>query len=280
LEKAVRIAVLMAVHNRWEMTKNVLDRLHFPPVDIDLSIYIVDDGSTDSTSFDVLQYPLVAYQRSDGNLFWAKAMKLAQDSVVDKVDYYLWLNNDVRLSDDFFVRILESIKSHPKTILVGQTSDPTSQLISYGGYKRIGRHPHRFKNVQAEKDYKEADTFCGNIVLIPFSINFALGGIDGEFEHGYADHDFGYRAVKMGYPIRIIPGFLGSCSRNPNILKTQNRLHALQLILSKKYLPIRSQIRFCKRHGGPEWILYVITPYVRTILGINQYRSREIDSGF
>lgn len=280
MEKAVRIAVLMAVHNRWEMTRKVLDQLQFPPSDINLSVHVVDDGSTDSTSFRIIQYPMVAYQRSNGNLFWAKAMKLAQDSVKNEVDYYLWLNNDVRLSDDFFVRIRESIKKHPKTILVGQTSDPISHLISYGGYKRIGRHPHRFKNVEAEKNYEEADTFCGNIVLIPFSINVALGGIDGEFEHGYADHDFGYRAVKMNHPIRIIPGFLGSCSRNPNILKTQKRLQALRLILSKKYLPIRSQIRFCKRHGGPEWIVYVLSPYVRTILGLKQYKSREIDSGF
>ena len=280
MEKAIRISVLMAVHNRWEMTHEILDNLQISSSEIDLCLHIVDDGSSDATSKSLSQYPKVRYQRGDGNLFWAKAMKLAQDSVVDPVDYYLWLNNDVKLSADFFARILESVKNHPNTILVGQTSDSISGLISYGGYKRIGRHPHRFKNVQAESDYEEADTFCGNIVLIPTSINRDLGGIDGEFEHGYADHDFGYRAKKMGYQIKVIPGFLGSCSRNPNALKNQNRLQAFKLILSKKYLPWRSQIRFCKRHGGPEWILYVVSPYLRTLFGLRQYKVSEIDSGF
>jgi GT2 family glycosyltransferase len=280
MERVFRIAVLMAVHNRWEMTRKILEQLQFPPSVVNLSVHVVDDGSTDSTSFGLTQYPMVVSQRSNGNLFWAKAMKFAEDSVVDKVDYFLWLNNDVVLSHDFFARILESIEKYPQTILVGQTSDPDSLLITYGGYKRIGRHPHRLKNIQAEKNYEEADTFCGNIVLIPHSINVELGGIDAEFEHAYADHDYGYRAARIGHPIRVIPGFLGSCARNPNFLITRNRFQALKLILSRKYLPIRSQIRFCKRHGGVEWILYVITPYLRTILGLKQYKSSEIDSGF
>ena len=280
MEKVVRIAVLMAVYNRWEMTREILEQLRVPPSGIDLCIHIVDDGSSDATSMSLTQYPRVTSLRSNGNLFWAKAMKVAQDSVVDQVDYYLWLNNDVKLSSDFFSQILKSVSDHPNTILVGQTADPVSRLISYGGYKRIGRHPHRFRNVQAESTYEEADTFCGNIVLIPYSINVELEGIDGEFEHGYADHDFGYRAKRMGHAIIVIPGYLGSCSRNPNILRTQSRLQALRLILSKKYLPIRSQIRFSKRHGGPEWIIYAIFPYLRTLFGIKQFRAKDIDSGF
>jgi hypothetical protein len=51
-------------------------------------------------------------------------------------------------------------------------------------------------------------------------------------------------------------------------------------LASKKYLPIRSQIRFCKRHGGVEWPIYVIAPYVRAILKLKPFKSNRINAGF
>jgi GT2 family glycosyltransferase len=168
----------------------------------------------------------------------------------------------------------------PESILVGQTSDPRSNQITYGGLKRIGRHPHRLQIINAQEKYELADTFCGNIVLIPSKINLSLSGIDGNYQHGYADYDFGYRAKKMGFNMQIIPGFLGTCLVNPPLLSSWNFLKYLKILTSKKYLPIRSQIRFCKRHGGPEWPIYVIAPYLRAILKIKPFRSNRTNAGF
>jgi hypothetical protein len=158
--------------------------------------------------------------------------------------------------------------------------DSLSNQITYGGLKRIGRHPHRLQTINAQEKYELADTFCGNIVLIPGRINLSLSGIDGEYEHGYADYDFGYRAKKMGFDIQIIPGFLGTCSANPPLLGSWNFFNALKTLTSRKYLPIRSQIRFCKRHGGVEWPIYVIAPYLRAILKRKPYKSNRINAGF
>lgn len=277
---AIRIAVLIAVHNRWEMTQDVLHKLQKTPPGVEVCIHIVDDGSSDRTSLELAKYKAISYKRGNGDLFWAKSMKFAQDSVSEPIDYFLWLNNDVSLADDFFHRILASVKLFPESILVGQTSDAQSNQITYGGLKRIGRHPHRLQTINAQEKYELADTFCGNIVLIPSRINLSLGGIDGTYEHGYADYDFGYRAKKMGFDIQIIPGFLGICSANPPLLSSWNFLNSLKLLTSKKYLPIRSQIRFCKRHGGVEWPIYVIAPYLRAILKRKPFKSNRINAGF
>ena len=270
----------MAVHNRWGMTREILTKLDDIPSNIELCIHVVDDGSSDSTHTEMKNYPKVSYFRGNGDLFWAKSMKVAQDSVSDKVDYILWLNNDVILNMDFYARILQSINDFPKSILVGQTSDPITKQITYGGLKRRGRHPHRLEKIHAQTDYIEADTFCGNIVLVPNSINKAVGGIDGEFEHGYADYDFGYRAKKNGHSIVVIPGFLGTCSENPNLILNKSRSKVLGMLFSKKYLPFRSQVRFCMRHGGPEWPVYVLAPYLRALLGIKKYKSNQLSAGF
>jgi GT2 family glycosyltransferase len=280
MRASVRIAVLMAVHNRWDFTLGALLKLATSPSDIELCIHIFDDGSTDNTKSELSNYLNVTYLAGSGKNFWAKSMKYAQDSVSEPIDYFLWLNNDVSLADDFFHRILAAIKLFPESVLVGQTSDPWSKQITYGGLKRIGRHPHRLQIINSQEKYESADTFCGNIVLIPNSINKSLGGIDGEYEHGFADYDFGYRAKRMGFDIQIIPGFLGTCSVNAPLLSTLNFFNSLKILTSKKYLPIRSQIRFCKRHAGPEWLIYVLAPYLRAILNAKSFNSIHKYGGF
>jgi GT2 family glycosyltransferase len=263
----IRIAVLIAVHNRWEMTRKLLSSLDSVPPAFQICIHLVDDGSSDSTPNELEKLQNITHLRRPGDLFWANSMKVAQDSVSDPVDYFLWLNNDVDLKHDFFFRLLEAIGEYPSVILVGQTSDQTSERTTYGGMMRIGRHPHRLRMLEAQEHYESADTFCGNIVLIPKMINSALKGIDGEFQHGFADYDFGYRATNMGYEIRVIPGFLGQCSANQNPFTSKNRRDSIQILLGRKYLPIRSQWRFCKRHGGLLWMLYFLAPYLRALFG-------------
>lgn len=278
--KQIQIAILMAVHNRWNMTKAMLTQLENAPISVKLYIYVTDDGSVDATHQELSMNPNVNYQKTDGNLYWAKSMKIAEKSILETVDYIMWLNNDVSLSDEFFSRILNSIAYFPNAVLVGQTCDPTTNQITYGGLKRLGRHPHRLQLIFAEQYHEPVDTFCGNIVLIPTSINSSLKGIDGYFEHGYADYDYGYRAKKKGYDILVIPGFLGSCSLNQSSLIGENIWKSLRIIVSRKYLPIRSQIRFCFRHGGVEWPIYVFAPYLRVFLKRKRFRSNRITAGF
>jgi len=280
MSKNIRVAVLMAVHNRWELTQALLSKIIAENSSLKLCIHIVDDGSVDGTQEKLLGESSINYIRTDGSLFWASSMKIAQDSVSEPVDYLLWLNNDVSPADDFLNRILDSVKLFPDSILVGQTSDPITNLITYGGIKRIGRHPHRLQLIDSQEKYDTVDTFCGNIVLIPNKVNISLGGIDGEYEHGFADYDFGYRARKMGFDIRVIPGFLGTCSLNPALPISWNPLKNLRIMTSQKYLPIRSQILFCKRHGGPEWPIYFLTPYIRTLLKLKRLKSSRITAGF
>jgi hypothetical protein len=232
------------------------------------------------TKSELLSKWVVTYGEGAGEHFWARSMKSAQDSVSEPIDYFLWLNNDVSLAEDFFNRVLVAINLFPDSVLIGQTSDVTSKHLTYGGLRRIGRHPFRVQLINAQEKYEEADTFCGNIVLIPRDINDRLGGIDGCYEHGYADYDFGYRAKKLGYDLRIIPGFLGTCSTNPPLLSSGNIFGGLKTLLSKKYLPIRSQIRFCKRHGGIEWPLYVLIPYLRAISNRKPFKSSQTTAAF
>ena len=270
----IRIAVLVAVHNRWEKTSALLLQLKAIESDkVKICIHVTDDGSSDET-FQELQKMGVHVIHGSGELYWAKSMKAAEISVTDMVDYLLWLNNDVSLSDHFFDILVENTLKFPDRILVGQTIDEKSGSLSYGGLLRIGKHPHRFKFVGFSTQSMDVDTFCGNVVAIPFWVNQELGGIDGNYQHGLADYDYGLRARSKGIRISTLPGIIGNCSRNIQFTDSRNPLKRFRYISGVKFLPVKSQLRYCRRHGGLGWPIYFSLPYLRAIFGIS---SRKVD---
>jgi GT2 family glycosyltransferase len=273
----IRLALVIAVHNRWKHTEALLTQINTLSASsgFELCIHFLDDGSIDETSSQVHQHPIsdrLTYLKGDGTYYWAKSMKIAQDSISGEIDYILWLNNDVKLTEDFFAKIMDAIETHPESILVGQTSSYSSGKITYGGLIRDGRHPLRVSRMGISSKFVPADTFNGNIVVIPKVINDLLGGIDGRFEHGYADLDFGYRASKRGISVLTMPGIMGNCERNEPQPPSRSIITNLKTDLSKKHVPIRSQFRFSYRHGGPEWLIYTVAPYIKRILGSSRMR--------
>ena len=73
------LAVLMAAHNRRDITLLCLQRLFDGRLDnVQLSVTLVDDGSNDGTADAIrLQFPSVAIINGDGTPFWSRVMALA-----------------------------------------------------------------------------------------------------------------------------------------------------------------------------------------------------------
>jgi glycosyltransferase involved in cell wall biosynthesis len=94
----------MTCHNRKLKTLLTLESLFKQTLtsEIALSVYLVDDGSTDGTSEGVQQkYPQVKLFSGDGNLFWNGGMRIAfSEAMKDEPDYYLWLNDDTVLAPE------------------------------------------------------------------------------------------------------------------------------------------------------------------------------------
>jgi GT2 family glycosyltransferase len=273
-----RVTVLLALFNRVEKTRRCIESfLNEKPENWDVSISIVDDNSSDETraylnslksriKINILDGP--------GNWYWAKSMRQAELAINWDYDAILWLNNDIefiqgQLSNVEFIR-----GQFPRSILVGQFCDPRDFVGTYGGYWRESRNPLKYKREFIFTSSLAADTFNGNFVIIPYSCALMIGGIDGEFAHGYADCDYGLRARELGLDVRIIPNFLGYCERN-EISEKLSLFEELKSFSEKKNNPLRSQIRFFRRHGGIEWPIYLVSPYFRIITKrfISQLRS-------
>lgn len=263
------IAVLMACHNRRDTTVECIRRLlQQKDISEHMRLFLVDDGSTDGTSTAVRSVmPHADIISADGNLFWAAAMSLAeQHAMRERPAYLLWLNDDTFLDHDAVTRMMLASYRHPEAIIVGATRDPVSGLRTYGGRRRVGWHPQRLRDVPISATYEVADTFNGNVVLIPIGVRYKVGAIDGEFPHAYADDDYGLRATALGVSVIQPPGTVGTCAHHPPFLDASLGVIARwQQLESPQGLPFRAQYRFLRRHAGPLWPLILVGGYVHRL---------------
>ena len=299
------IAVLMTCYNRQQKTIDSLNSLFSQArcEEISLSVYLVDDGSTDGTATAVAAaYPQVNILQGDGSLYWNRGMYQAFAAALARdYDYYLWLNDDTLLYPAALAGLLHTsdevaAKSNTPAIIVGSTCDPETGLLTYGGLKRNQWYrPLRFSSVAPGIEPKPCDTLNGNCVLIPKSVASIVGNLDPAFTHYMGDVDYGLRTQQQGGSVWLAPGFSGTCSQNlrprtwtetteelPWYRQWQRVGQPKGLNLTQITLPPVTEWKiFAQRYAGLLWPVYWLLPYARLLLlpvvriGSN-WRSRQL----
>jgi len=277
----VSIVTIITCHNRKEKTVSCLTNLMNQNVidDIDLSIYLVDDGSTDGTG-DVVKrkFPQVTVLQSDGLLYWNGGMRLAySEAMKDDYDYYLWLNDDTFLYSDALKLLLETSKNMKQKIggeliATGTIKDIETGEVIYGGRNQKSKlQPLKFILLENSAEPQQCDTFNGNVVLIPRNVTKEIGNISSEFskQHG-GDFDYGLRAKYAGFESWVAPGIIGTCSSNPiegTIFDTSLSLKERRKKMNtpRGVPPAKEWMIFAKRHAGILWPIYWLRTIVRVL---------------
>lgn len=274
----IRVAVLMTCHNRCAKTVDSLRALYKSslPVNWEIHVVLVDDGSTDGTSEKVSEeFCDVEILKGDGSLFWNRGMHWAFDHAAKSFyDFYIWLNDDTILFDDALTRLDQTYRdltvSHgPNIVIVGSTRDASGSL-SYGGSVSVSSFRRfQYRKVWHSTNPVECHVINGNLVLIPNSVFDLVGNVDYSFEHAMGDTDYGLRVRANGGRVFVAPGYLGECSNNPveHTFKDQNLplKDRWRHMTSRKGLPIKSWLHFTRTHGGVLWPIYFIWPYFKVI---------------
>lgn len=275
---ATHIAVLMTCHNRCDVTLKCLHALYNQDElkDVVFQVYLVDDGSTDGTAGEVKrQFPDIKIFQGNGNLYWCGGMRLAwENAMLSNYDYYLWLNDDTVLLPDAINLLLSTInetmdRNGFEHIIVGSTYDPDTGATTYGGVINVSKfRPFNFQLLNPSNEPKECDTFNGNCVLIPRSVNKILGNLSDTFTHAMGDRDYGLRAKKNGVTMLVASGYVGISRRNDAADWTKSQIPLKRRIInlySPKGLPPKEYAVYLRRHGGILWPLYLINVYLRVL---------------
>ena len=272
----MNVVALIACHDRRELTLRCLRTLFTQTFAADppsLTATVVDDGSTDGTADAVrAEFESARVIAGDGTLYWARAMQIAEASAIsERPDFLLWLNDDVRLAPTTVDRLLATSRSCPDAIIVGALiGDTGTRELTYSGVALSRWHPMRARLVVPSDRAREADTFNGNVVLVPRSVYERVGAIDGGFSHSQADFDYGLRARRAGFPVLVAPGHCGVCPRGDHRGTFLDRTLSLgrrwELMQRPTGLPMRSHARYLRRHGGLAWPLFWMVPYVKLVL--------------
>ena len=268
------MAAILASFNRAESTIRCITSVNNEkPGNWKINIYVTDSDSSDDTAGRVAKLPNVkSVVKGKSNWYWAKAMSETHNAIEEDFDFQLWLYDDVQVAAGGLDLLEKISKQFPASIIVGSTREFKSDQITYGGYKKVGRHPFKYVRAQPGEKATEIDTFNGNIVLISKEILFKVGPIDGGFGHAYADIDYGLRAKKYGVKSVLAPGFIGYCEANNAVKTPSTVLGRWKALNGPKGLPIQSQVRFLLRHGGIFWPIYIFPPIIRSLF-LPNYRD-------
>jgi len=275
----IRVAVLMTCYNRREVTLHCLAALFAQErLDCTLRVFLVDDASTDGTAQALAhRYPDVRLYNGSGSLFWNRGMHAAFGHALDEdFDYYLWLNDDTILTPTAIGAMLDTASKLAsekiEAIVVGNTRDSTTGQHTYGGMlKGRGLRPGAFSlATPSSTSITACDTMNGNCTLIPRAVAQSVGNLDISFHHNFGDLDYGLRAKARGLGIYMAPGFVGECNENSRVATWKDPQAGFSVrwahLTSPKGCPWSEWSVFSRRHLGPLWFLYAVSPYVKVIL--------------
>ena len=281
----MRVAAVMAVHNRCAMTLECLDDLRAQRVPGGaLDIFVLDDASTDGTTEAVARrHPEVRLLHGDGNQYWSGGMRRALEAAMaDDYDFYLWMNDDTTVVDDGVLAVLLRTeqelreRGHGPVIVVGTTRHPETGEYTYGGRVRpFRRRRLRWTLVPPGGEPRRCETMNGNTVLVPRAVVERIGNIDPAYVQQMGDFDYGLRAGAAGCEIWIAPGTVGVCASHPLRRTDQEPLKSeLGRLWSAKELAPGPWLVFTYRWAGRMWFVYWLSPYVRRGLALIVERTR------
>ena len=217
------VAVLLTCFNRKEKTLASLVRLFEAKEaynsNLNLSIFLTDDGSTDGTgdAVSTLQ-PDATVLQGNGNLYWAGGMRNSwNEALKGDFDAFLLLNDDTNVFPNLFLELLDTHEyclEHHKMggIYLGSTKDVNTNTISYGGAKLTNPFWFKYHFLEPNGAFQECELGNANIMMVTKDVVSKIGILSKGYIHGVADYDYTLKAVKKDIPVLVAKEYCGTCT--------------------------------------------------------------------
>ncbi|WP_298480611.1 glycosyltransferase family 2 protein [uncultured Maribacter sp.] len=274
------IAVLLTCYNRKEKTIKSLEHLFEASKliknELNLSIYLTDDGSTDGTSNAVSEkFPNITILKGNGSLFWAGGMRNSWNEALKKTyDGYLLLNDDTNvfpnLFNELFLTHAKGIEKHGISgIYIGSTKDEQSKKLSYGGAILTNKFLFKYHFISPTGSVQNCHLGNANIMLVAHEVVAKIGILSEGYAHGVADYDYTLKAIRKNIPVLITPNFCGSCTDDHENIYDNYHSKTIKeryrLLKNPLGLDFNSNLTLMKRHF-PFRVPFVIVSAILKVL--------------
>src|SRR5687768_4843188 len=221
--KPVRLAIVSPVHNRRELTLQCLRSLsRIDRTGIDITIYIVDDGSTDGTREAIEEnFPDVRIVQGTGDLWYTAGTNLGVLAALKcKPDYILCINDDSVFDEKAINRMIECAERHKRSVVGGllllwDTPHRVFQVAPVWRTWKGGWQHWREQTIwTVPKAPWEVDLIVGNCILFPAAVFEECGLLRPQVSPHYGDAEFTTRLKRSGWRLLIEPRARVFCQPN------------------------------------------------------------------
>lgn len=223
----IKLSIIILTYNTEKLTSNcvrlLINNYKKNIQDRDVEIIVADNNSKDNTVFAIKKFTEVKVVENKDNFGFSKGNNLGAKKASGK--YILFLNSDVEVKDNGFLRMVEFMDQNPKIGILGAKlshPDGSSQSSSgnfytlvnliftlFGGDSLMRKSPNKIEKV---------DWVSGASLMIRRELFEKLKGFDENFFMYIEDMELCFRAKKSGFltyfynNVKIIHKELGSSS--------------------------------------------------------------------
>jgi GT2 family glycosyltransferase len=277
--KILKIAALACSYNRLEKTRAFLTSLTTQqvPEGYSLDIYMLDDQSPDGTADYIrANFPTVNLIEGSGALFWAGGMRMLWQHVLDtaKHDFYILLNDDVKLFDNAIQKLLAAYNksAFKENVVVGSVQNPDLTKITYGGRKLLNGYNGDAVLLEPDAtDLIECDLGNANIMLIDQGTVDRIGILSDRYIHSFADFDYTLNAKNHSVKVWVAPGYYGSCDYDhgkPWLSSQHSLKKRIAYMRSPKGIESRSYLRYIRKFFPLNYPAAVLKLWLKTLLPV------------
>jgi len=290
------ISIICPIYNGLDYTKKCLSSLSTAINNScyknNVSIIIVDDGSTDGTSEWINEkYPKIKVLKGDGNLWWSGAVKLgAKYAVAKGTEYVLLINNDNIFSENFLDNIvLCAVKNNLKIVGSKVHVLGSDEILAMGGYfdGKSGKHG-LYRNIRELKRNNKIGANCYRVdwlggmgTLIHRSVFEKIGYWDEtNFPQYSGDTDFILRAKRNGIEAYVcLDSIIWNDTENTGMLHGGSFIRLIESLTTRKSKYwVKASLVFAIKHNNNSIavIRFLTNKYVPYIGGFFKHKFIDL----
>lgn len=215
-------------------------------------MYLVDNASTDSSvQWTQEEYPEVTIFRMPCNLGYCMAYNLAmKQAFVDRCDWVIWANNDVKLEAGCLCAMVEAAQTDPRIGVVGPAF--LSWEKDEPNYYMLGNHPYVIPAMKIKSPKPiEVDWVEGSFLMVKRACFEQVGPLDPFLFFYWEETDFCRRARFQGWRVVVVPAALarhyggGSSMAEGANQNTVNHLRTRNYYIYKLANPFQGFLKNC-----------------------------------